>query len=83
MHNGMPYSIRKRDDAVHRRKEAVVLHEQDVPFAGEVRARRDADRLFFFRDLDQRDVGILFRLLQQQSEPGLGQRRERGDARRP
>ena len=51
--------MRERDDAVDRGQEAVVLHEQDMPLAGEVRARRDADGLLFLRDLNQPDVGIL------------------------
>ncbi len=66
--------MRKRDDAVHRRQEPVVLHQQDVPLAGEVRTRRDANRLFFLRDLDQPHVGISFGVLQQQPQPRLGQR---------
>ena len=66
MQSGMPYSMRQRDDAVDRRQEAVVLHEQDMPLAGEVRAGRDTDGLFLLRDLDQPDVGISFGLLQQQ-----------------
>ena len=75
--------MRERDDAVHRGQEAVVLHQQDMPLAREVRAGGDADGFLFFRDLDQPDVGILLGLLQQEPEPRLGQRRERRDARRP
>ena len=48
--------LRQRHDAVDRREKPVVLHQQDVRLAGEVRAGGDADRLLFLGDLNQRDV---------------------------
>jgi hypothetical protein len=75
-----PVQHRERHDAVHRRKEAVVLHEEHMALAREVRTRGDTDGLFFLGHLNQPDVGILLGQLQQKPEPRLGQRRQRRDA---
>ena len=71
----------ERHDAIDRGQEPVVLHQQDVPLAGEVGARGNADGFLFLGDLDQRDVGVPLGLLQEEPEPCLRQRRERRDAR--
>jgi len=51
----------------------VILHQEDVPFTGEICSRRDADRFFLFSHLDQSDVRIALGLLLQQAErdPGM------------
>ena len=50
----------------------LILHQEDVGLTGEVGSGRDADGLFLFGDLDQIDVRIILRPLQEQSEPCLG-----------
>ena len=73
--------LRERHDPIDRGEKPVVLHQQHVPLAGEVGARGDADGFLFLGHLNQRDVGVLLGLLQEEPEPCLRQRRERRDAR--
>src|SRR4051812_42553479 len=65
--------LRERDDAVHRAEEAVVLHEEDMWYAGEVRSGCDTDRFFLLRHLDQRHVRLFLDALEKETEPRLGQ----------
>src|SRR6185436_18277223 len=68
--------LRARHDPVHRRKEAMVLHQHRGLHAGEVRPSRDADAFLLLREADEGHRRILFRHANEVHEPRL---RKRGD----
>ena len=69
-----------RHDGVDRCEKPMVLHQQRRLHTGEMGASRDPDALFFFRESNERHVGVVLSETDQMDEPGLRQRRHQTDA---